>query len=130
MIQTFLPEPMKKLTRLNNLNKCDDMARKQTTEDHYFEKYLDENFKDIKADIKEVKDEVNQVKNHVKRTNDRVGKLEDKVFPKPKETVGQLPPIWRDPQIIKLVTYFVIFGIILAVIYAGLKGFSLPKGIF
>lgn len=106
------------------------MARKQTQDDHYFEKYLDENFKDIKSDIREVKNEVLQVKNHAKTTNDRVGKLEDKVFPKPKETVQQLPPIWRDPQIIKLLTYFIIFGIVVAVIYAGLRGFALPKGIF
>lgn len=106
------------------------MAGKHTTDDHYFEKYLDENFKDIKSDIKEVKNEVVQVKNHAKTTNDRIVRIEDKVFPKEKETVSQLPPIWRDPHVIKLLTYFVIFCIILLVIYAGLKGYALPKGIF
>lgn len=65
-----------------------------------------------------------------KNMDKRVGDIEEVVFPKHKETIQELPSVWRDPQVIKLFTIIATAILILLLIYAGLKGVSLPRGIF
>lgn len=55
----------------------------------------------------------------------QMAEVQDEVFPKIKN-VKQLPPFWKDPQIIKLLTYIIIALIILLSIIAGLKGINIP----
>lgn len=98
------------------------MAKKQQTSNDFEKRYFDQMEGQFKELRKYIGDEFKDVKK-------RVGKLEDKVFPVQQETIQQLPPIWRDPQIIKLGTYTIIAIIILLIIYAGLKGIALPKGV-
>lgn len=98
------------------------------------DKQIADGFADLKGDIKEVRDEVKDFRkefnSRLKTAEGEINVLKGEIFPPKKETVGQLPPIWRDPQLVRLAIYLVIFGIIVAVIYAGLKGLNLPKGLF
>jgi Mg2+ and Co2+ transporter CorA len=94
---------------------------------------VDNGFKDLKDDIKElrgqVRSEAKTITKSVDAIDERVGKIENKVFPAQDETIKQLPPFWRDPQVIKLLTFIAVFFIIIAIIVAGLWGIALPKGL-
>lgn len=97
-------------------------------EKRYFDA-LDENFKDIKDDVKEVRDEQREILRHVQKVNGRLSKVEDKVFPAHQETIQQLPSVWRDPQVLKVLSILGV-GIVLAlVVFAGLRGIPLPAGL-
>lgn len=64
----------------------------------------------------------------IDRLDRRVGKLEDEIFPKIIKP-SQLPPWYRDPAIIKLLTLVVGAVLVVLFIVAALKGIKLP-GIF
>lgn len=97
-------------------------------DDQYFGKYLDENFKDIKDDIREVKVDTREITRHVEKINGRLTRVESKVFPRA-ETSGQLVPFYRDPQVLRLLSILAVGVVLMLVIYAGLKGISIPTGI-
>ena len=106
------------------------MAAENDFEKRYFDQ-MEGNFNEIKGGIREVKDETKSITGHVSKINKRLIKVENRVFPPAQqETVSQLPPLWRDPQVIKLLTFITVALIILLIIYAGIRGIELPKGIF
>lgn len=106
-------------------------AKKQsrTFEDRFFDQ-LEEKFDQLKDEIKVVGAKTDKIGKSIQRNNRRLGRVESAVFPKKKETIQQLPPIWRDAQIIKLATLTIVAVIVFLVIFAGIKGISLPKGLF
>lgn len=65
----------------------------------------------------------------IDRIDRRTRKLENAVFPNVPQTVQQLPAWYRDPAIIKLLTFVVAGLVLLLVIIASLRGIKLP-GIF
>lgn len=93
-------------------------AKRKTAnaQDKYDDLVLDY-IKDISRDLKENTKET-------KLINSRVYKLESKVFSK-KDSIEQLVPFWRDAAVLKLLSIVAIGGVILLVIYAGLKGIDL-----
>lgn len=90
------------------------------------DKQIADGFKDLKDDISEVKGEVKEFR---KEFNGRIKKVERKVFPDVPQTVQQLPPFYRDPQIVKLLIYLALALLVGLIVFAGLKGIALPKGI-
>lgn len=103
------------------------MPRTQNSfEDRFFDQ-LQESFKDIKDDIKELNATAKVNTRHLEKLNGRLAKVETEVFPVRKETVSQLPPLWRDPQVLKIITILAVAIVFLLVIYAGLKGIKLPS---
>lgn len=97
-------------------------------ERRYFDA-LDENFSDIKGDIREVKNDTREISKQVQKINSRVAKLEDKVFPAHQETIQQLPSVWRDPQVLKVLSTLGIGLVLVLIIFAGLRGIPLPAGL-
>lgn len=98
------------------------MAGKNDFENRYFNA-LDQRFdsldKSIAANTKATEE-------GFKAVNGRLNRVEKKVFPEQPQTIQQLPPIWKNPELIKLFTYIVAFFLVAAVIYASLKGIKLP----
>lgn len=104
------------------------MVAKKDFEQRYFDQ-LEENAKAIRGDIASLSKEVQKVGSTTNSIDKRLIKVEDKVFPAQKETVSQLPSPWRDPQVLKLLSYIAIAIVVGLIIFAGLKGIALPKGI-
>ena len=96
------------------------MAAKKDFEGRFFDQ-LDDNFKRLEGQINDVSDELKvntkTTQDGFKAVNDRLGPLEDEVFGKRKKTsIEGLPPVWRDPQILRLAT---IGAVILLILVGG-----------
>lgn len=91
------------------------------------DKKVDQNSNDIKDSLSEIK----KKSDTIRRLSDRVKKLEEKVFEQsaPATSTKELPAWYRDQNIIKLATYIIGFLVLVATIYAGLKGIPVrPPG--
>lgn len=92
------------------------MAAKKDFEGRFFDQ-LNDNFKRLEAQIggisAELKSNTDTTEEGFKAVNSRIGDLESEVFGKRKKTtVEGLPPVWRDPQIIRLVTILAVIVLI------------------
>lgn len=98
-------------------------AKQEDFEGRYFDQ-LDRRFDSVDASIAH---NTKATEKGFRDINSRLTKVENKVFPARRETAGSLPPVLRDPQVLKLLSSIVLFLILLAVIYAALRGIKLPS---
>lgn len=97
-------------------------ASRQSQQDKYDELVL--------KTIEGVDKKVDRQEERLDKIDGKISKLWSTVFSTPQaQSIKDLPPVWRDPAVIKLLTYFVVFAIIVAIIIAALTGTQLPAGL-
>ncbi len=90
------------------------------------DKQISDGFDDIKGDIKEVRDELRSNTNETRKINGRLSKVEDKVFPGKPATPDKLPPFYKDPALIKLLTLIATAIVVLLLLVASFRGVKIP----
>jgi hypothetical protein len=97
--------------------------------DDFEKRYFDQLDKRFDAIDDSIKANTEATEKGFKAVNGQINRLNKAVFPEVKETVQQLPSVWRDPQVLKIIGGLVTLATIAAVIVAALTGANL-KGLF